>query len=177
MWGTGIFYGLWLNSFPGDTSGINVSCGRQDSLIKVAFPCVGILLKQRKRGLRVVKTIHFEEGGKRKQKNYFSESTQNGKVKLMFLKLIFIYLWISHMLSTVSLLGIWMMANRYPVECWSQGHKSSWDFVKQNRYQALHFCIRPSFYSSRPAEVVNSASMSVWISLCLQVCGLFSGTV
>lgn len=55
----------------------------------------------------------FEEGGKRKQKNYFSESTQNRKVKLMiknfhksrtiamsvkenlgvmFLKLIFIYL-------------------------------------------------------------------------------------
>lgn len=56
--------------------------GRQDSLIKVAFPCVGILLEQRKRGLRVVKTIHLkrEEKG---EKSYFSESTQNGKVKLM----------------------------------------------------------------------------------------------
>lgn len=40
---------------------------RQDSLIKVVFPCVGILLEQRKKGVRVVKTIHLkrEERGKK----------------------------------------------------------------------------------------------------------------
>lgn len=47
---------------------------RHGSLIKVALPRVGVLLEQRKRALRVVKTIHLtrEEKG---TKGYFSEGT------------------------------------------------------------------------------------------------------
>lgn len=131
---------------------------RQDSLIKVTFPCVGILLEQRKRGLRVVKNNTFEEGGKRGEKSFFSESTQNGKVKLMIkdscksrtsnsvsereswsdvFETGLIYLGISNILNNARLLGIWTMVNRYPVECGCQGHKSTWDL--SNKTDVRHY--------------------------------------
>lgn len=74
--GAGVFYGLWLNSFSGDPTRLNVSSGRQDSLIKVIFPCVGILLEQRKRGLRVVKTGHSKRKEKRYRKAIFQKVHQ-----------------------------------------------------------------------------------------------------
>lgn len=84
----GVFYGLWLNSFPGDPTRINVSCRRQDSLIEVVFPCAGVLLERRKRGLRVVKTIRSRGRGKKGTgKLFFRRYTKSrdpaGKVKLI----------------------------------------------------------------------------------------------
>lgn len=46
---------------------------RQDSLIKVAFPHVGVLPEQRKRALRVVKTIHLKREGKGNKKAIFQK--------------------------------------------------------------------------------------------------------
>ena len=71
--GEGLFYGLWLNSFSVDPARPNVFCGRQDSLIKVVFPCVGVLLEQRKKDLRVVKTIGLKKEEKRNRKVVFQK--------------------------------------------------------------------------------------------------------
>lgn len=67
---------MWLPSFSGDPTRLNVSCGRQDSLIKVVFPCVGVLLEQRKRGLRVVKTIRSNREEKRNRETIFQKVHQ-----------------------------------------------------------------------------------------------------
>lgn len=44
---------------------------RHGSLIKVALPRVGVLLEQRKRALRVVKTIHLTREGKGNKRLFF----------------------------------------------------------------------------------------------------------
>lgn len=85
--GAGVFCGLWLNSFSGDPARLDVFCGRRDLLIKVVFPCVRVLLEQRKRGLKVVKTLHSKREEKSNRKAIFRRYTKSrdpaGKVKLI----------------------------------------------------------------------------------------------
>lgn len=72
MLGTGVFYGLWLNSFSGDTTGIIVSCGRHTGFtnqggLSLCWNIAGAKKKRAQRG----ENNTVEEGGKREQKFFF----------------------------------------------------------------------------------------------------------
>lgn len=70
--GTGVFYGLWLNSFSGDTTGINIFCERQTGFtnqggLSLCWNIAGAKKKRAQSG----ENNTFEEGGKREQKCFF----------------------------------------------------------------------------------------------------------
>lgn len=72
MWGTGIFYDLWLNSFSGDTTGINVSCRRQTGFTNQGglASCWSIAGAKKKSSQSGENNI-FDEGGKGNKRLFF----------------------------------------------------------------------------------------------------------